>query len=200
MASAATTTAGILAVTVGGGLVWAALTGRSPLDELRAALTTGRPSGSTGRRLDVDQAAGIGAVVEAGATVGQLAGEAAAAAGELVPIGQGSHRLTGAAAAAFKRWEAAYGRTIPVTDSYRSYAQQAAGHRADPDRFAAPTSSAHVTGQAVDVNLRALGILQGRRGESSYDRLYNAAVATGWCSYTKGLSGDTWHFSYGVCK
>ena len=43
--SAATSTLGIVAVGIGGGLVYAAVTGQSPLDELRKALTSGELDG-----------------------------------------------------------------------------------------------------------------------------------------------------------
>jgi len=119
----------------------------------------------------------------------------------LVPIGQGSHRLAPAAAAAFREAERLYGRPIPVTDSYRSYSAQAAAHARDPARFVAPDRSAHVTGNAVDVNLGQLGE-DGDAAGSHSGRLVAAMLAAGWCqsAWNKRSLPEPWHFSYGGCR
>ena len=70
---------------------------------------------------------------------------------DLVPIGQGGHRLRPVAAAGFAAWQAAYGRTIWITDSWRSATQQADCVRRKPTWCAPPSQSWHVKGLAVDV-------------------------------------------------
>lgn len=112
----------------------------------------------------------------------------------LVPIGQGSHRLAPGAAAGFQAWQRAFGRSIPVTDSYRPYAEQARQHAANPGRFAPADKSAHVDGTAVDVNLPALG---SNGSDATYARLKRAGEATGWCF--AGRSGPM-HASHGGCR
>ncbi len=205
--SAVRTSASILALGVGGGLIYAAFTGQSPLNELRKALETGKLDGPPegGRSIATVAPTPIG---EPGATynIGTVpkpdpaAGSTATGPLNLVPIGQGSHRLAAPAAAAFAAWERAYGAKIIVTDSYRSQQQQAAGNAADPGRFASASGSAHPMGLAVDVNLPITTGGQSRKGQARYDRLAAAGASTGWRSYTGGVSGDTWHFSYGVVK
>ena len=49
--------------------------------------------------------------------------------------------------------------------------------------------SAHVTGNAVDVDM----------GQVEVVRLVAAAEATGWCQSAIN-NGEPWHFSYGECK
>lgn len=107
----------------------------------------------------------------------------------LVQIGQGGHRLAPDAADAFARAEALYGGNIVVTDSYRSCAQQASGHAADPNRFASAAGSYHTKGKAVDVNTTVMG--------ASNPKLRSAMRAAGWCQYDP--TGEPWHWSYGGC-
>lgn len=79
---------------------------------------------------------------------------------ELAPIGQGNHRLRPAAAADFKRMAKAAradGITLSVTDSYRTLAQQhdcvrRKGLYSAGGLCAAPGTSPHGDGRAVDVN------------------------------------------------
>lgn len=130
----------------------------------------------------------------------------------LVPLGQGGHRLIAGAAASFHRVEEAVGRMIPITDSYRSVASQAAAYAADPSRFAKPGGSAHGEGRAVDVNLGAFGV-GGMSSDpkkwhenATWNRLNGAFMAEGWCNYqyhngtTKGRTSEPWHWSWQVCK
>lgn len=120
------------------------------------------------------------------ATYGELA---ASCSSMLVPIGQGSHQLTTDAAAAFTAWQQAYGAVIPITDSYRSWDLQAQRHAEEPGRFVSPEHSAHVSGEAVDVNMF----------EVDEARLIAAATATGWCQ--AALNNDEpWHFSFNGCR
>lgn len=128
----------------------------------------------------------------------------------LTSIGQGGHRLVGPAAASFKRVEKAFGRQIPITDSYRTAASQAANYDSDPSRFG--KSSAHVEGRAVDVNLASAGV--GNQSpdprkwdeDATWKRLNKAFMAEGWYNYqywgksTKGKTPEPWHWSYQVVK
>ena len=106
----------------------------------------------------------------------------------LVLIG-GGHRLRPDAAAAFTAWQREYGGEIPITDSYRSWALQERRHNEEPGRFVPAAKSAHVTGNAVDVDM----------GQVEVVRLVAAAEATGWCQSAIN-NGEPWHFSYGECK
>lgn len=206
--SAATSTVGLLAIGTGVGLVYAAVTGQSPIDELRKALTLGTLDGrpdDASIRVDPVDVDGSFQSVETARQLGNVAGG-------LVPIGQGSHKLTGPAAAAFKRAEQMYGRSITVTDSYRSPTVQAKGRASDPDRFGTAESSGHVRGTAVDVNLPALGLSpkgsnpSGWLNDPAYRKLYDAMTRAGFCNYqirngtTKGRTPEPWHFNYGDCR
>lgn len=202
---AAQTTAGVIALGVGGGLIYAAITGQSPIEELRKALTSGRLDGAP-----ADRSIRTDPIFDTSA--GGIPSPVSDVSASLVPIGQGGHRLAGDAAAAFRLAERNYGRTITVTDSYRSAAVQAAGRRSDPSRFATAENSAHVQGKAVDVNLSALGLSPkgsnpaGWLTDPGYLRLYRAMQLAGWCNYqirnntTNGRTPEPWHFSYGGCS
>lgn len=107
----------------------------------------------------------------------------------LVNIGQPGHRLAPDAAAAFRLAEQRFGRTIWVTDSYRSYAVQAAGHAADPNRFGSPDTSRHVSGEAIDVHTGKI--------RPDDPQLVNALTSAGWC-HTK-RPDEPWHWSYNGC-
>lgn len=188
-------------VTVGAWLMYASIRGVSPLGELNAALR-GTPAPAPQSLTGASSATSTDTTpAYQGAP---FSGEPDVTAPGLVSIGQGSHRLVKAAAAGFAAWQAAFGRTIPITDSYRSYAQQAAGYAQDPVRFAAPGKSWHVKGLAVDVNLQAVGAnANGNASQkATWQALYNAAVATGWCNPRgpyKGDHAEPWHFSFGGC-
>jgi hypothetical protein len=192
-------TLGVILAASGVGLVYAALTNQNPVSELRAALRTGDTSGRT--------------PINSGSSAGGTAGQTSTGgpASGLVTIRNGL-QLEATAAAAFAAWERAFGAQIPLTGAARSRADQEAGYAADPDRFAAPGTSAHEEGRAVDVNLGTLGItVYGRQPaawltNAKYLALVKAAAATGWCNYQikNNSPGDKdaepWHFSYGVCK
>ena len=206
--SAATSTLGIVAVGIGGGLVYAAVTGQSPLDELRKALTSGELDGRP------ESAAIAVAATPAAVFVDGVSSPSAGSIGtaaNLVPIGQGSHRLDAAAAAAFAQAQRLYGRSIPITDSYRSPEVQAAGAASDPSRFATANTSAHVEGRAIDINLPALGLSVGAdpstwTKNAAYKKLYAALSLAGWCNYqinngtANGRTPEPWHYSWGTCK
>lgn len=175
----------------GAALVAAAIANESPFGLLVSVLT-----GDDSRRAPLYTGPTVTASVAPAVTAG--GGDAGpndpAGPRMLVPIGQGSHRLAPAAAAGFRAWQAAYGFPIPVTDSYRPYAEQARQHARNPDRFAHPDKSAHVDGTAVDVNLQYLGI---SGPGAALDRLHAAGTATGW--HFKGRSGPM-HASYGAAR
>lgn len=191
----------------GVGLVVAAVANRNPIDVVREAIS-GTP-GSV-RPLHVP---GLGAASgPAVARTTDAGGEWPADPANLVKIGQGGHRLEPRAAQAFKVWQSSFGQAIPITDSYRSTADQARNYARNPERFGAPGKSAHNEGRAVDVNLQALGITGLGSSPATwllhpiYARLFQTAERAGWCNYQvkNGTSGDKiaepWHFSYGVCK
>lgn len=221
---------GVALIGAGVGLTYAAVTGQSPIGELRAALTTGTLNGRPAERKGfgstiIEQTRALFDRATAGAGSGSTSSSSGTGSGSanaggadwpadpanLVSIGQGSHRLAAPAAVAFAAWQKIYGRTIPVSDSYRSYAVQEAAHNRDPNRFASPDGSAHVEGRAVDVDLGRLGLNPGGTPAEwlkspGYAALYNAAKAAGWCNYqvnrgsTNGRTAEPWHFAFGVCK
>jgi hypothetical protein len=174
---------------VGVGLLVAALRNTSPLEQLRAALT-----GTTATASPLSRAASSIYAAASGSPVSSTPGSIGTVPALVAIAGHGTHRLAPEAAAGFAKWEAAYGQSIPITDSYRSYAQQAAAYASDPVRFAPPDKSWHPKGKAVDVNLPALNIRTGT--EASYQRLVSTAQATGWC---KSNPREAWHFSFGGC-
>jgi len=102
----------------------------------------------------------------------------------LVSIGQGGHRLEAAAAASLARAEKAAGTTIRVTDSFRSYDQQADCHRRKPTLCAAPGGSCHEKGRAIDVV------------DMKNQRVIDALTAEGWQRFDPGR--EPWHWSYQV--
>lgn len=179
---------------VGVGLLFSAVRNESPVALLRSVLT-----GGDVERAPIYTRREIEATAEATATgVGPLAPAGTTPA--LVTIGQGGHKLTADAAEAFARWQRLYGSTIWITDSYRSYADQLAAHQREPDRFADPRSSAamHTRGLAVDVDLGRTTAGQSKLGQPKYDRLYQTATLANFHNYRRGLTGHTWHFSFGV--
>ena len=64
------------------------------------------------------------------------------------PFGQ----LDKDAAASFAKVQAAGGREFRNVGTYRTYAEQAAKHASDPNRFGSPDRSAHVVGLAIDIH------------------------------------------------
>lgn len=103
---------------------------------------------------------------------------------DLVSIGQGGHRLEAAAAASLARAEKAAGTIIRVTDSFRSYEQQADCHRRKPTLCAAPGGSCHEKGLAIDVV------------DMKNQRIIDALTAEGWQRFDPGR--EPWHWSYQV--
>lgn len=206
-----TTPLGVLVAGAGGVLVYMAATGQNPAVELRKALTTGRldgPPDPTERAIDVVARPTLGSPGGFAPNVDDDGFPPVSPNSEpnLVKIGQGGHRLRPVAASAFRQAEQNYGRTIRISDSYRSYVQQRADYNRDPSRFGHPDESAHVEGRAVDVDLGALGIVRGTLDEPAYRRLVEAMYAAGWCNYQldgydqSSKISEPWHFSYKVCK
>lgn len=192
-------------VSVGAWLVYTAVRGLSPLAELTAALQGGPRPPKVGPAVSPS--------ATAGPTIGQVGGPALVGSGTvqpaLVSIGQGSHRLAPEAAAAFTTWQSIFGGPITLTDSYRSTQQQADAYAkavaaGELDRFAPPGRSWHEKGLAVDVNLQAIGASPTGNAtqRATFQRLYTASVAAGWCNPRgpgRGDSAEPWHFSYGGC-
>lgn len=198
--------------TVGAWLAYSAVTGRNPITELRAALTGSAspgPSRTTFGGVAPSSEGGTDTpaalpVVQRSFTGGGILPRNSP---ELVAIGQGGHKLRRDAATAFATAEAIFGAKIPVTDSWRDPQTQAAGHAADPGRFASADKSAHPKGLAVDVNLTAIpGMRAPSRGKDDgndvWRRLFAAFTAAGWCNPRGGTRGDgkePWHWSFGGC-
>lgn len=195
----------------GAGLVFAAVRNEAPIPLLRSVISGGdverQPIYSGARHIEA--VAGVGTQADT-----SLGNEAQPSPGaqtpcgppvlnpELVDIGQGSFKLTPKAAEAFRVWQSYYGRTIYLTGSYRSYAEQKRKHEAEPKRFADPDTSCamHTRGLAVDVDLGRAADGHDQLGRSKYDKLFQTAQLAGWCTYGKGKAGThTWHFSYGRC-
>lgn len=206
-------TAAVVIAAAGAGLLYAAVTNQNPLVELRAALSTGSTAGSVPIRTSsyAGEAARSGASPALDGYAGEAARNGSTSTAPLVTIGQGAHKLTAPAAAAFQRWQSAFGNPIPVTDSYRDYAEQAGQYAANPSRFGNPVGNKHVAGLAVDVNLSAIGARPSGSNPSDwrrdpvYARLLAAATSAGFCNYQvrNGSTGskiaEPWHFSFGVC-
>ena len=213
MSAAVTTPIGVLALGGGAVMLWAAFTGQNPLAELRDALSTGRVEPGGGPRpIEVDDLTRAVYTVPGSdgspTTTGPPSGASSA---QRVPIGQGSHTLNPAAARAFRQAEQNYGRSIPITDSSRDYATQAANRQRNPSRFGPADGNAHVEGRAVDVNLPALGLNpQGEPDQwardPGYRKLLDAMTSAGWCNYqvkngtANGRTREPWHFAVGRCN
>lgn len=216
MSAAVTTPIGVLALGSGAALIWSAFTGQNPITELRATLSTGRLPGGRARpveraTLPINAAGGVSTPTEPYGPFQAGSAESGGGPPTLVPLGQGSHRLQAPAVTAFRQVEQTFGRSIPITDSARDYAAQAAAHARDPRRFGAPQDNAHVMGLAVDVNLGAIGARPtgstpaGWLNDPVYRRLHDAFRAAGWCNWQMnrgdlgGKIPEPWHFSYGRC-
>lgn len=213
MSAAITTPIGVLALGGGAVMLWSAFTGQNPLAELRAALSTGKlPEG--GGVTPIARSINPQGGTDDGGQYGPFVPGSTSTSGGppvLVPLGQGSHKLQAPAVSAFRRAEQLFGRSIPVTDTARSYSAQAAAHKRDPSRFGRPDDNAHVMGVAVDVNLSAVGA--NPRGSSPsgwladpvYRSLFDAFTLAGWCNWQMnrgdlgGKIPEPWHFSYGRC-
>lgn len=192
-------------VTIGAWLIYASVKGLSPKAELFAALG-GKPS--PGPTPLSPLLTSLGATASDDTTPTNSSRQASVVAGtdqaSMVRNRDGGPLLSPTSSAQFDLWERAYGRKIPA-DGWRSMQAQADGHAADPGRFADPTKSRHPKGQAVDVDLKALGANAGREagsGNAEFNKLYSAAVATGWCNPRgpgRGDGREPWHFSYPGC-
>jgi len=95
----------------------------------------------------------------------------------------GTVKLTPQAMAAYLAACERAGHQIVLTGSWRSCASQTRGYEKDPGRFAAPGSSLHPRGLAIDV----------RTPVSERDR--SALAAEGW---KQSRADEPWHFSWGV--
>lgn len=187
-------------------LVYAAITNRSPLQQLAGALN-GNPTSPVASQGVRPAGAGSGPSGGGGTTTG--AGTTTAPAPstttrtvvsdttgsvDLVSIA-GGHRLAPAAATAYNAAVAAYGRPIPLTDSFRSYAQQAECYRLKPQLCSPPGRSLHEKGLAIDINQNL---------NLDDPRLVSAMQSTGWFRngrkiVWKGVTRpEPWHWSFGV--
>lgn len=177
-----------LAAFGGAFLVYAAINNLSPREALTSFL---QGNASTGAPLATARGVGVGG--DAGTTTpGPVAGPL-----DLVPIGYGSHRLTKSAAAGYRTASMLYGRTIPVTDSYRSSEQQAACYKAKPDLCAPPGKSKHEQGLAIDVDTSKVN--------PDDPALIKALTSAGWFRAGKvvrdgagNMRPEPWHWSFGV--
>lgn len=167
-------------------LVWAAINNRNPISALRAALT-----GDTNVAPLTSGTSAAGAGGGAGGTTSTAVSSTPGTAPVTVPIGYGSHRLTAPAAAAYKAAGIKYGRTIPITDSTRTYEQQADCYRRKPNLCAPPSWNApHVRGVAIDVDSSKVDL--------NDPRLVSALSSTGWVRNGKKVDGqvEPWHWEY----
>ena len=92
----------------------------------------------------------------------------------------------------FQQAAAALGGPIPVTDAYRSEAQQAAAYQNKPGLAAPPGHSYHERGLAIDINPTAYGGYD----SPQYRRVVEVLQGLGWSFFDP--SGEPWHASYRV--
>jgi hypothetical protein len=208
------------ALGLGAWLIYSAIRGIPPLEAIRAALSgapspdTGAGSGGpppvsgTTPTTTTPPPAAAG---RTGSTPGTDPGEvvtplgAAAYAGAValaapyrlgtsdpatVPIGYGGHRLAAPAAGAYTLAGRYFGRTIPVTDSTRTRAQQADCYRRKPDLCAPPGRSMHERGLAIDVDTSKV--------DPNAPALVYALTNAGWRRYDRAR--EPWHWSYGTIQ
>lgn len=199
---------------VGGlGLViaWSAVTGENIIDTLRTTFTTPasqrtpKPAKPIDTRTTdyVPNPDGTGGGMSPGSSDGggggspgaRVVGDTGTASGSnpcaalpvpttLVPISTSGHRLEPGAAAGLATAEKSAGMTIRVTDSFRTFAQQDACHRAKPNLCTAPGNSCHEKGRAIDVV------------DMKNQRIIDALTAAGWVRYAPDK--EPWHWSYQV--
>lgn len=180
-------------------LIYAAISNTNPIAALSATLTdnpsavrpiadSAPPAGTTSRAFTVANAAGYAPV--ATASPADVAAATAIVNGGALRLGMigGGHRLAAPAAAGYQRAVALLGRSIPVTDSYRTIEQQTAAYASDPERFAPPARSLHPKGLAIDVN--------GTRINLADPQLISALSRAGWAQ--TALPAEPWHWSFGV--
>lgn len=116
---------------------------------------------------------------------------------ELVTMANG-FQLDKSAAASFPSVERQYGRSIALSNTYRSPGQQAAAYaKAGPTgTFAPPGTSLHEVGLAVDVDMNRMDVTD--------PRLVAAFLDNGWFRQAKKvmfngrMQPEPWHYSYGV--
>lgn len=184
----------------------AGLADPSFLDQIGATLTLNRTS-STAQHPIGDAGPGAGlpswltGIRSTPPSFASGAGEAArtgtgpainspAAPSNLIGLGQAGQRLTAPAASAFKNAENRFGQQIWVTDSYRDWATQERGFRSNPNRFVAPQYSAHVRGEAIDVD--------SSRHNLADPQLKSALTGAGFCQSRP--SDEPWHYSFNGCQ
>lgn len=120
---------------------------------------------------------------------------------QLVTFGHGAMTLDISAAESFKRVEAAYGKTIPLSGASRTMFAQALGYASNPSRFAKPTNKPpyplHTVGLAVDVS-QNLPDLNDPKLVAAFTNngWYRAGKSGNWGKY--GYGHEPWHWSYGV--
>jgi LAS superfamily LD-carboxypeptidase LdcB len=120
-------------------------------------------------------------------------------ASKLCTLGSG-HMLRCDAAAAYVRLAAAYraqfGKTLCITDSYRSYSAQVDLYARKPSLAALPGTSNHGWGVAVDL---CGGI--DRYGTAQYQWMKSHAAAFGWVhpgwADQGGNREEPWHWEFG---
>ena len=96
--------------------------------------------------------------------------------------------LQQAALLAFRDAEAAVGFTIEVTGTMRSCAYQAHLYASDPHRFAAPNTTAHCRGLAIDVSQSM--------SKTKLKAIGRALKARRW--YQARPVDEPWHYSFGI--
>lgn len=182
-------------------LIYAAVTNRSPSEQLRAALTGQAPPVSS----PLTRPAGVGTGTAGGGGTGSTPASTPSTSAsfsgstttagtlDLVSIG-GVHRLVRGAAAAYEQAVIDYGKPIPITDSYRTAAQQAECYRTKPQYCSPPGHSKHERGEAIDVN---------QTMNLDEPALVAALTKNGWVRrgkviVYKGVTrNEPWHWSWG---
>jgi hypothetical protein len=109
------------------------------------------------------------------------------------------HMLRCDAAAMLEELSAAYaerfGRSLPLTDTYRSYSQQVSTRAAKPGLAAVPGTSNHGWGLAIDLDAPA-----SNPGSAQYKWLRANAPLYGWdnpgWARPGGSKPEPWHFEY----
>lgn len=172
----------------------------SPVDALKGTLQ------GTGKTPTLDTSLPVGVLAsDPGTTDSPTFGIATSAAIKtgfvrpvLVSVGsQPALKLEQNAAKSFADVEKAYGRNIPLNNTYRTYQQQADAYAKNPGLFGKPGTSNHELGLALD-------IVQG--GDTNLDdpKLIYAFVSNGWfrrgkvIDYNGVKRAEPWHWSYGI--
>lgn len=95
-------------------------------------------------------------------------------------------KLQKAAIASLKSAEDAVNKKIFTTGSWRACSLQAQLYRSDPNRFAAPNTTAHCRGLAIDVS----------QNQNYLARIKKALLLREW--YQSRPDDEPWHFSFGI--